>query len=187
MSDDDYTHDDETNADEPGFLKKLRADAKAGKEAQRQLEAERAAVQAEKQELAMRRAGIDPDDYVAQLIAKANPDLVDVDSWKSEMDKANANRGPQIPQAQQDAMTRISEATAGGVASGGNVPDFETELDSIPQVVDGQYNHDYVNQVLAKTAAQATREGREFAVDSKGGSRWVNTGNGSTPAITPLR
>lgn len=177
MTEQPYDDDDNT----PNWRRKLEQDAEEGRKASALMAEQNAATRAMQQELAMRRAGIDPENPIAALLAKANPELVDVDTIKAEWQKLQP-AGPQVPADQQAAMQRISEAQAGGAASGGAAHDFEAELDAIPVVVDGQYNPDYVSQVLAATQVQAAREGREFS--TSGGQMKLATPG---PATTPIR
>lgn len=99
--------------------------------------------------------------------------------WAEVSPAANARAA-----ADAAAMQRIANAGTGGTSSGAAVPDFEAELDAIPTVVDGQWNPDYQAQVLAATAAQAAREGRDFAVS--GGSVKAQKGYTLAPAVVPL-
>jgi len=177
--------DDDQDQDQRNWRRKLEDDAKAGREAQAKLAEQEAASRAMQQELAMRRAGIDPDHPVAVLLAKANPTLVDVDSIKAEWDKVQP-AAPAVPVEQQQAMQRIQDAQAGGDPSGGASPDFEAELDSIPLLgPDGQYNPNYVQQVLSATQIQAAREGREFT--TSGGKITSQQGYSLGPATVPIR
>lgn len=162
--DDNEIDDDGTEPEqEPGFVKRLRNDAKAGKAAAarvKELEAQMVETRAAQQELAMRRAGIDPDTALAKMFAKANDGLIDVDAIKSEWEKV----ATAAPSHTEDAaaLDRITAAQTGGAPSGGASPDFEAELDAIPDIVDGEWNPAYVQQVLRATQVQASREGREF-------------------------
>lgn len=163
---------------EPTFVKRLRNDAKAGKAAAarvKELEAEMVNTRALQQELAMRRAQIDPDSALAKMFVKANPDLVDVDAIKSEWEKvATAYQPP----ADEDAaaLARINAAQSGGTPSGGAAPDFDAELDAIPEIVNGEWNPGYVQQVLSATQVQAAREGREFVTSQSGKQSWQTSG-----------
>lgn len=187
MTQQSYEHDDDENDDQqqrqPNWRRDLEARAKKGDEATAKLAEQDAANRAMQQELAMRRAGIDPTHPVAALLAKANPDLVDVDSIKTEWEKLQPP-GPQVPVEEQAAMARISAAQAGGASGGGAVPDFEAELDAIPLVKDGQYNPDYASEVLRLTQVQAAREGRHYVVSA--GAVKAQAGHRLAPATTPL-
>lgn len=175
-------YDDDDDQDQtPNWRRKLEQEAKEGREAKAALEAQNANTRAIQQELAMRRAGIDPADPIAALLAKANPELIDQDGIKAEWDKLRP-AAPAVPAEQQAAMQRIQAAQAGGDPGGGATPDFNAELDAIPMVRDGQYNPDYVAEVLTATQIQAAREGREFAVIGGGEMKLATPG----PAVTPL-
>ena len=190
-----YDEDDQLNEidneyespieDEPGFVKRLRNDAKQGKEAQKRLaalEAEMAKAKRDQQELAMRRAGIDLESPLAQMFARANADLVDVDTIKSEWEKVATLGQPSPEQQDAQALGRINAAQTGAAPSGAAVPDFEAELDAIPELVDGEYNPNYVQEVLKAAQVQASREGREFVTSDPGRIRFQTNG----PATTPL-
>lgn len=177
--DDDST--DEQQDNQPNWRRKLEAEAKAGREAQARLAEMEAATRAAQQELAMRRAGIDPETPLGSMFAKAHPDLVDVDTIKGEWEKVAPSTAP--PSPDQAAMQRLAAAQSGGTPSGGYSPDFNAELDSIPLVVNGAYNPDYQNQVLAAAQAQAAREGRTFEV-SGGQVSWQKGAPGPQPVVT---
>lgn len=182
----DYDDDDNDSGEgQPNWRRKLEADAKAGREASAKLAEAEAASKAERQELAMRRAGIDPETPQAQMFAKANSEVLDVDTLKSEWDRVFPTGG-QRPTPDAAAMQRISNASGqDAAASGGYVPDFESSLDEIPIIVDGNYNPNYVNEVLGKVQAQAVNEGREFVVDRSAAK--FSSGNANTPAAKPIR
>lgn len=183
----DYDEHDERDDDaQPNWRRKLEADAKAGREAVAAMEAakaEAAEARTAVRELAMRRAGVDMDSPVGALFMKGYDGAIDHDTlsaqWKAVSPAANAQAA-----ADAAAMGRISAAQTGGVPSGSAVPDFEAELDSIPQIVDGQWNPEYQTKVLQATAAQAAREGREFVVS--GGKVSAQQGYNLGPAIVPL-
>ena len=178
----DYA-DQPDDSNEAGFLKQLRADARAKKDAEAAAASAAAEVAAMKRELALTRAGVDTSTPLGQMFAKAWDGEPDVDAIRGEWAKVTGTAP--APDADQAAMARIQQ-TLSGAAPGGSAPiDFEAELDSIPMVVDGAMNPNYVQQVLTKTAEQAAREGREFNVSGAGAARW-NT-PGSQPATTPLR
>lgn len=182
MSEQPYDYDDDSDEqqdNQPNWRRKLEAEAKAGREAREALAAAQAEAKAAQRELAMRRVGIDPDTPMGQMFSKAHPDLVDVDTIKSEWEKVS----PPAPDPNAAAMARIAAAQTGGVSSGGYVPDFQSELNSIPLIVDGQYNPDYVNQVLAKSQEQAAREGRPFEV-SGGHVTWQQGAPGPVPVVS---
>jgi hypothetical protein len=186
MSEQSYDYDDDSSDEQqesqPNWRRKLEADAKAGREALARAEAAETAAKAAQRELAMRRVGIDPDTPMGAMFAKAHPDLVDVDTIKSEWEKVAP---PAAPSADQAAMQRIAAAQSGGTSSGAYVPDFKAELNSIPLIVDGNYNPDYVNQVLAKTQEQAAREGRNFEV-SGGHVTWQEGAAGPVPVVNEV-
>lgn len=175
---DDEPQDDQQQ--QPSWRRKLESDAKAGREASAELAKIQAEAEAAKRELAMRRAGVDPESPMGALFMKGYDGATDHDTLAAEWAKvapaANAQAG-----ADAAAMARISAAQAGGTPSGGNVPDFEAELDAIPVMVNDRWNPDYQNEVLKATAAQAAREGREFTVS---GGRATLKSPG--PATTPL-
>jgi hypothetical protein len=191
---DEIDNDDEFNdeGNQPNWRRKLEADAKEGREAKARLAEMEQQLAREKRELAMRRAGIDTEKGVGALFAKAYDGEVDVDQIKSEWQKLNLGTGaPQVGQTntgvaseQQAAMERIADATAGSISAGGG-HDFGAELDSIPEVVDGAYNPNYVQNVLSATAAQAARENRPFEV-SQGQIGWQKGAAGPKAATTPL-
>lgn len=177
---DDDDSNDEQQENQPNWRRKLEADAKAGREALARAEAAEAGQKAAQRELAMRRAGIDPETPLGSMFSRAHPDLVDVDTIKSEWEKVAPSTAP--PAADQAAMARLAAAQSGGAPGGGYVQDFNTTLNSIPLVVDGNYNPDYVNQVLAATQAQAAAEGRQFEV-SGGHVTWQPGSAGPTPVV----
>lgn len=184
MTDMPYEQDEYGDNDsQPNWRRKLEADAKAGKEATARAEAAETETKALQQELAMRRAGLDPESPQAQMFSKANPGLADVDTIKSEWEKVFP-AGSQRPPADMAALQRISEASNGGIPVGGAPVDFGDELDAIPIVVDGGWNPNYVSQVLSKTQEQAAREGREFGVDRS--SARFERGTQQTPNTAPL-
>lgn len=186
--------DDATEQGGPDFMRKLRSEAKTGRDAQKAIDEANAATRSAQRELAMARAGIDVASPLGTMFARAYDGEVDVDLIKSEWDKVQPGSGGQpqvgVSPADQAAMERISQAQAGGVPAGGAPHDFESELDSIPMYVDTpqgkQQNPDYVNQVLAKTAEQAAREGRQFSAVGAGARKWSNSASGSAPAVNPL-
>jgi hypothetical protein len=187
---DDY-NEDESN-EEPqqrNWRRQLEADAKAGKEAVAALAEAQAATLAAQRELVMRRAGVDVESPLGQMFVKAYDGSNDVDSVISQWSAITGKPAPDtsgISPEQQATIARISGSITDGVPSGANAPDFEAELDSIPVLVDGNWNPNYVNQILAKTAEQAAREGRPFAVDSSGVAKW-DKGNMNSPITQPLR
>jgi hypothetical protein len=185
--DDGNDQQQQEDSNVPNWRRKLEAEAKAGRDAQRLIDEANAVAKQAQRELAMARAGIDISSPLGSMFAKAYDGEVDVDLIKSEFAKLlpGAEGRPQTGNpAAAAAMQRISEAQAGGVASGGEPHDFASELESIPVITEnGQYNHDYVKQVLAATAAQAEREGRAFSTDNTGDLRFHR---GSGPVTTPL-
>lgn len=184
MTDSPYEPDETDESDsQPNWRRKLEADAKAGKDALARAEAAEAETRTMQQELAMRRAGIDVDSPQAQMFAKANAGLNDVDTIKAEWDKVFPT-GSARPATDQAAMQRISEAAGGAIPGGAPQMEFEADLDAIPLVVDGGWNPNYVSQVLNKTHEQATREGREFGVDRS--TAKFPRGTQNTPNTTPL-
>lgn len=185
MTEQPYQDDEPEGTErEPNFRRKLEAEAKAGREASAKLAEQEAATRVIQQELALRRAGIDPEHPRAKLLALAYPELVDVDQLKSEWDKTGTDSG--VPAADQAALSRIAQAASGGAPSGGANVNFEAELDSIPILVDGQYNPNYVGEVLAKTAEQAIREGAEFNVVGSA-PKFARGAGTNIPATAPLR
>lgn len=185
MTTPDDTYDDQQDPDQqqvPNWRRKLEADAKAGREAVAAAEAAKAEAQAAKRELTMMQLGIDPNAGPGKLFAKAYDGELTADAMRAAAEEFGVLATQQQPDPQQQAMQRIQAATSGGVPSGGAPHDFEAELDSIPMVVDGQYNPDYVNQVLTATQVQASREGREFT--TSGGSMKFTRGSG--PATQEL-
>lgn len=188
---DDYD-DDNTDTDEAprerNWRRKLEDDAKAGREAQSALAEAQAQAAAAQRELVMRRAGVDIDSPLGAMFSKAYDGAPEADSVVAAWSAITGQAPPDtsgIPADQQAAMARISGSMNGGVPAGGQAPDFERELDSVPILVDGRWNPNYVNEVLAKTAEQATREGREFnAVGA--GAKWAKGGT-NVPSTTPLR
>ena len=184
----DYDNDDDLNEQQQSETKRnwrrdLEEQARKGREAQEALEKQMAETREAQRQLAMMRAGIDVDSPLGQMFSKANPDLVDVDTIRSEWQKVAP--GQQAQSADAAAMQRIAAAQAGGDPSGGNVPQFGSELDTIPVIVDGQYNPDYVNQVLQATNVQAAREGRPFEV-SQGNVTWQKGAAGPGPVTQEL-
>lgn len=182
---DDQFEDDDPN--ESSVIKKLRAEAKAGREASTRADAAEKASREAQRELAMRRAGVDVESPLGAMFNKAWDGEIDVDQMKAGWE-AVAGNAPQQQQSdpRREALERISGAASGGQASGGAPIDFESELDSIPLLSpDGNYNPDYVNQVLAKTREQAAREGRQFNVLGNRASHW-HKGSGTGPNIKPL-
>lgn len=177
---DDEPRDDDQQQQAPSWRRKLEADAKAGREATARAEAAEKAAAAATRELAMRRAGVDPESPMGALFMKGYDGATDHDTLAAEWAKVSPAASAQAS-ADAAAMARISAAQAGGTPSGGAVPDFEAELDAIPMVVDGQWNPNYTGEVLKLTAAQAAREGREFVVS---GGRMIPQTAG--PATTPL-
>lgn len=174
---DEIEIDDEDDEPEPesNAITNLRKQAKEGKKAAarvKELEVQMADTRAIQQELALRRAQIDPDSPLAKMFVKANPELVDVDAIKSEWEKISTAS----PSHNEDAaaLGRINAAQSGGTPSGGAVPNFDSELDAIPEIVNGEWNPAYVQEVLKATQVQAAREGREF-VTSQGGKVSMQT------------
>lgn len=168
---------------EPGFVKKLRHEAKEAKQAKArlsELEGQMASARKDQQELAMRRAGIDPESPLAAMFAKANPTLVDVDTLKSEWDKLTDQVNPPVAEDVQ-ALQRINQAQAGSSPSGGAAPVFEDELDAIPMLIDNEWNPEYVSQVLNATQVQSARENKEFVVDRPGTMKWATSGAVTRP------
>lgn len=184
---DTETYDD---PNESNVMKTLRAQAKAGQEAQTRATAAEAEARAAQRELAMRRAGVDVDSPLGAMFNKAWDGEIDVDAMKSGWDAVAGNAPQQQSDPRRDALERISGAAGGGQASGGAPVDFEAELDSIPMYVDSPegriQNPDYVNEVLAKTAVQAAREGRQFGTVGAGARKWTNSAGGGAPAVKPL-
>lgn len=175
-------HDDDST--DSSVIRNLRREAEEAKKARAENEALRKQVEqirADQQELAMRRAGIDPSTPLAQMFAKANPDLIDVDTLQSEWGKIATSTAPQ---PDQGAIQRISAASAGGESAGGAAFDANAAFDSIPIVVDGQYNPDYQNQVLRVAQEAAAREGRQFEV-SGGQVTWQQGAPGPGPVTAP--
>lgn len=170
----------------PGWRRALEADAAAGKRAQRELEELREQTELANRELALRRAGVDVDSPVGAMFARDFDGPLTVGAIQSAASEVGAY-SPDYSPSSFAALDRISGAAAGGQPSGGYSPDFESALDAIPMLVDGQYNPDYVSQVLAKTAEQAAREGRQFGVVGNGPSGWSRGGSANTPNTKPLR
>lgn len=188
MTTPEYDDQNSQGDDVPNWRRKLEQDAKEGREAKAALEAQMAETKKMQRELSMVRAGIDISSPLGSLFAKAYDGENDVDQIKSEYAKLlpGAEGRPQtaVDPQQQAAMQRISEAQAGGVASGGQPHDFAAELDSIPLLGEnGQYNPGYEKAVLAATAAQAQREGRVLTTDNRGDLTWKR---GSGAVTTPL-
>lgn len=187
MTEQSYDYDDPDQNEDPADGKRnwrrdLEDQARKGKEAQEQLQQQMEETRKAQRELAMMRAGIDLDTPLGQMFSKANPELVDVDTIRSEWQKVTP---AQAPSGDQAAMQRISQAQAGGDPSGGNVPQFASALDQIPVIVDGNYNPDYANQVLQATSEQAAREGRPFEV-SQGNVTWQRGASGPGPVTAEL-
>lgn len=188
MTDETYDYDDDN--DEPqtnngrNWRRDLEEQARKGREAQEALQKQMEETRTAQRELAMMRAGIDLDTPLGQTFAKANPDLVDVDTIRTEWQKLTP--APE-PTAEQAAMQRIAAAQAGGDPSGGADAraQFTTELDSIPTVVEGNYNPEYVQQVLRAANEQAAREGRPFEV-SQGSISWQPGSPGPVPATKEM-
>lgn len=182
----DDSSDAPTEENMPNWRRRLEADAKAGREAQALIEAANNETRKAQRELAMARAGIDITSPLGTMFARAYDGEVDVDLIKAEYAKIQPG-APGTPQVSPDtaaALARISDAQAGGAPSGGAPHDFAAELDSIPMIVDGQYNPAYKQAILTATAAQAAREGRQFATDNVGDIKgWAQ---GSGPVTTPL-
>lgn len=182
----DYDDNDDDRQDEdrqPNWRRKLEADAKTGREAAAELAAARDEAAKATRELAMRRAGVDPESPMGALFMKGYDGATDHDTLKAEWSKVSPAANAQAA-ADAAAMERISAAQTGGTPSGANVVDFEAELDAIPEIVNGAWNPDYQRQVLQATAAQAAREGREFLVS--GGKVTPQAGYSLGPAIVPL-
>lgn len=182
---DDNDHDDDTieqGESEPNWRRKLEADAKAGREAAASVAAAATQNLQLQRELAMVRAGVDLDTPMGQMFSRAYEGESSVEAVREEYARITGTGQPAVD---QQAMARIGQALQGGTPSGGQAPDFESDLDSIPLMVDGQYNPDYVNQVLNKTREQAAREGRQFNVLGNKASKW-SQGSGSSPNVTPL-
>lgn len=189
MSDDDNENLDPNalgDDGQPNWRRKLEADAKAGRDAQKALAEEMAKSKGIQQELAMRRAGIDVDSPLAKMFAKANPELLDVDTITQQWGEISGTAKPGVDPADLSALQQIGGAASGGASSGGQAPDFEAELDAIPMLINDKLNPNYVNEVLQKTAEQASREGRQFSANGSGTAKWMQ-GNASTPATTPLK
>lgn len=187
MTDQPYDDQNEIDESQPNWRRKLEADAKAGREAQEALAKQMAETKAMQQELAMRRAGINPDTPQAQLFAKANAELVDVDAIQAEWAKVFPTEQQQrYPQADQAAMQRIAEAQTGGYSGGADPMDFEAKLDEIPIMIDGKWNPNYQQQVLQATSEQAVREGREFNVDHSP-AKFEGGGSQHVPRTTPAQ
>lgn len=183
----DDDNDDDTGQDQqqPNWRRKLEADAKAGREAIARAEAAEKAANDATRELAMRRAGVDPDSAVGALFMKGYDGAIDHDTLKAQWAAVNPAANAQAA-ADAAAMARISAAQAGGISSGSAVPDFEAELDAIPLMVDGQWNPEYQQRLMEATAKQAAREGREFVVSGGKISAQAGYSSPSAPAITPL-
>lgn len=182
------TYTEETDPNESNVMKTLRAQAKAGQEAVTRATAAEADARSAQRELAMRRAGVDVDSPLGAMFNKAWDGEIDVDAMKAGWEQVAGNIPVVDPR--QAALERISGAASGGQPSGGAPVNFEDELDSIPMYVDTpqgkQQNPDYVNQVLAKTAEQAAREGRQFSTVGAGARKWSNSSSGSAPAVNPI-
>lgn len=185
MSEQQIEQDEYEDPNESSVIKKLRAEAKQGREATARADSAVAEARAAQRELAMRRAGVDVESPLGALFNKGWDGEVDVDAMREGW-AAVSGSAPQGPDPRQAALERISGASGGSAAVGGAPVDFENELDQIPLVVDGQYNPEYVNQVLSKTAEQAAREGRQFGTSGAGARKW-SSGGASVPATTPLR
>lgn len=188
---DDNDHDDDTldqGDQEPNWRRKLEADAKAGREAAAAAAATATQNLQLQRELAMVRAGVDLDSPMGQMFSKGYEGEFNAEAVREEYARITGNVGSGQPQVDQQAMARIGQALQGGTPSGGTAPNFEAELDSIPLLSpDGNYNPDYVNQVLAKTAEQAAREGRQFNVLGNKASKWTKgSGSATSPSVNPL-
>lgn len=182
----DDSYDDDNDPNESSVIKKLRAEAKAGREATARATAAEAESRTAQRELAMRRAGVDVESPLGTMFNKAWDGEIDVEAMKTSWAEVSGNAPQQQSDPRREALERISGAAGGGQASGGAPVDFENELDSIPLLDgSGNYNPDYVQQVLAKTAEQAAREGRQFNVLGNRASKW-HQGSGSGPNVTPL-
>lgn len=178
--------DEQDDPNESSVIRKLRAEAKAGREAQTRATAAEAETRAAQRELAMRRAGVDVESPLGAMFNKAWDGEIDVDMMKNSWAEVSGNAPGKSP-AEQAALERISAASGGAPPGGGAPVDFEAELDAIPLLSgDGNYNPDYVSQVLAKTAEQAAREGRQFNVLGNKASQWSRGGGPSTPNVKPL-
>jgi hypothetical protein len=178
--------DEYDDPNESSVIKKLRAEAKLGREAAARAEAAEKTSREAQRELAMRRAGVDVDSPLGAMFNKAWDGEINVDDMRAGWEQVAGNVPPAQQSPDQAALQRIASASGGSQASGGAPIDFENELNSIPIMVDGQYNPDYVTQVLSKTAEQAAREGRQFSTDGRGARSWSNSSGSSSPAIKPL-
>lgn len=181
-----HDNDDGSENAKPNWRRELEADAKAGREAAAQLEAAQADARSAQRELAMRRAGVDLDSPIGALFAKAYDGEIDGDQILTDWNALSGSAGGGVSAQDQAAMTRISQAAGGATPTAGGGMDFEAQLDTIPILVDGQYNPNYVGEVLAKTQEQAIREGSTFTV--VGNAPKFAPGSGpAIPAATPLR
>ncbi len=180
---DDETFEQDEQQQEPNWRRKLEAEAKAGREAQANVAAAQAERDQLQRELAMMKAGVDTSSPLGQMFAKSYDGETDVEAVRAEYSRI---AGTGQPPVDQQAMARIGQALQGSAPSGGVAPDFESDLDSIPMIVDGNYNPDYVHQVLNKTQEQAAREGRQFNVLGHGASKWTQ-GSGAGPNTQPLK
>lgn len=185
----DTNEDEQDDPNESSVMRNLRKEAKAGREAVARATAAEADARSAQRELAMRRAGVDLDSPLGTMFSKAWDGEIDVDMMRESWSQV-AGSAPQQDDPRRAAMERISAAAGGGQASGGAPVDFEAELDSIPMYVDTpqgkQQNPDYVNEVLAKTAVQAAREGRQFGTVGAGARKWSNSPSGASPAVNPI-
>lgn len=186
---DNITDDEQDDPNESSVMRNLRKEAKAGREAVARATAAEADARSAQRELAMRRAGVDLDSPLGAMFSKAWDGEIDVDMMRESWSQV-AGSAPAQDDPRRGAMERISAAAGGGQASGGAPVDFEAELDSIPMYVDTPQgkvqNPDYVNEVLAKTAVQAAREGRQFGTVGKGATKWTNSPSSAAPAVNPL-
>jgi hypothetical protein len=179
--DDDQIQDDQQT---PNWRRRLEADAKAGREAvAKAAEAEARAVAAERK-AALAQLGIDESSGPGKLFAKAYDGENTVEAMRTAAEEYGVltPAQQQVSAEEQQAMQRIQNASAGGQPGGGAAHDFQAELDAIPEIVNGQYNPDYVNAVMAATQVQAAREGRNFA--TSGGA--MKFAHGAGPVTTPL-
>jgi hypothetical protein len=168
---------------EPNWRRKLETDAAEGRRAQAELQALRDREASLSRELLFRRAGVDPDTAGGRLLWRAYDGPLETEAIRAEAAAVGALSDPYA--GDRAAMQRMAAAQAGGAPSGGYVPDFQAQLDAIPMVVNGQYNPNYISDVMAKTAEQAAREGREFEIS--GGQITFQPGSaGPNPATNPL-
>lgn len=173
--------------DAPSWRRALEADAAAGKRAQQELAELREQTELANRELALRRAGVDVDSPLGEMFSRDYDGVLEVGAIQEAASAVGAYSPEYAPQSFA-ALDRISNAAGGGQPSGGYAPDFEAKLDSIPLIgPDGTYNPDYVNQVLAATAEQAAREGRQFGVVGNGPSGWRGTSGANVPSTKPMQ